>query len=272
MDINKLEETIAGIALLKELGLPVNLEQLQNLRKQEAKYISENVVPQTQSLIQTLVEKIHIPFSLVVEYQYGSPVQVRIVEKTGSKESAKRYSQDNAIPRTKITKNPYSSAHIQTAWKKFLKSLPNGDIMFKVTISQPYHSISKLLRVMQSKDMLRYTSSLFELLNLPATGNISPTDFKNMLEPEQFVQETTEDGTFNRIVLWTQVQKTEVLKDGTRMKSFEADGITPIMIDKAKSVKEGQWTLKTLCDLMVQKKYFAQKRIEMHENKRYSEY
>lgn len=258
MDINKLEETIAGIALLKELGLPVNLEQLQNLREQEAKYLSENVVPQIQSQVQTLVEKMHIPFSLIVDFQFGKPVQVRIVGNSGNNKTT--YIGEKSETRSNHTKNPYSSTHVQNAWKKKLSSFPNGEVIFNVTIKQPHYSISKLLKVMQSKDMLRYTSSLFELLKLPTTGEISPTDFKNMLEPEQFVPETTEDGTFNRIVLWKQTQKTEVLKDGTRIKMFKADGVTPEMVDKTKKIKEGQWTLKTLCDLMVQKEYFAKKR------------
>ena len=250
MDVKELEATIAGIAMLKELGLPVNTEQLQKMREQEARYLSENIVPQIKSQVQTLVEKIHIPFRLVVEYQYGTPVQVSIVEKEGSRKSLR--------PRNRIVKSDkYSSAHFQKAWKETLIQMPKGAAMYRLLINQPYNTLSQLLKGVQSKDMIKYTSSLFKIINLPKTGKFSPRELKEMLEPEQFVQETSTEGPVNKIVLWSQTQKTEVLNDGTRSKMFEEDGVTPIMVDKTKKIKDGQWTIKVLCDLLFQKNYFA---------------
>ena len=53
----------------------------------------------------------------------------------------------------------------------------------------------------------------------------------------------------------------ETLEDGTRTKVFEKDGVTPVLVDKIKRVKDEHWSLKVLCDLMFQKNYFAQKHL-----------
>jgi hypothetical protein len=108
--------------------------------------------------------------------------------------------------------------------------------------------------------MMKYSASLLKALNLPVNEKMTPTALINVLEPEQLVQEKTEDGVKNKVALWTQSQKTENLGQGKRIKVFEADGVTPVMIDKTKVIKEGQWSLKLLCDLMAQKEYFANKR------------
>ena len=242
--------------MLKELGLPVSLEQLEKQRMLEAKYLSEDVIPQIQAYVQTLVENLHKSFCLVVEYQYGTPVKVRIAEKTKIEVDVKRKKTRKSIAPSKNTSNVYSSSKILEEWKKILENIPGGNAFYKGTLTDPFHSLSKLLRVMQSKGMMKYTSSLFELLKLPTTGKITPPDFVNMLEPEQFIKETTKEGSINRIVVWSQSQKTEKLMDGTRIKIFEEDGVTPIMIDKTKKILEGKWTLKVLCDLIVQKGYF----------------
>ena len=105
--------------------------------------------------------------------------------------------------------------------------------------------------------MRKYIQPLFEILKLPTTGKMSPAEFKSLLEPEQFIKETTTEGIIDRIVLWTQSQKVETRYDGTRIKVFAADGVTPIMVNKTKQIKEGQWSLKTLCDIMAQREYFA---------------
>lgn len=245
--------------MLKELGLPVNLEQLEKQRMLEAEYLSENLVPQVQAYVQSLVENIHRSFCLVVEYKYGSPVLVRIAQQTKTKEYASTHPQKRSTRRIANKNNAFSSAHILAKWKTMLKSMPQGELYYAMATSQSFKSVSKLLKVIQSKDMIKYTSSLFELLNLPATGKISPTDFKLMLEPEQFIQEETDEGTFNRIVLWSQSRKVDVLGDGTRVGMLEKDGVTPIVETKTTKIREGQWKLKTLCDLMVQREYFANK-------------
>ena len=254
MDANKLEATRAGISMLKELGLPVNVEQLQNLREQEAQFLSENVVPKIQSQIQALVEQIHIPFELYVEYQYGKPVQVRLVEKEGSIKSRKTKGKI-------LTNNEYSSADIQKAWEKSISSLPKGPVMYKLLTTQKYGSLSQLLKGIQANDMMRYTSSLFEMLNFPTSGKVTPREFIDMLEPEQFILENSKDGSSRKIILWKKGPKMETLEDGTRTKVFEKDGVTPVLVDKIKRVKDEHWSLKVLCDLMFQKNYFAQKHL-----------
>lgn len=256
MDNKKLEETLAGIALLKELGLPVSIEQLENLRKMEKEYLNENLVPEVQSFVQSLVEKMHQSFCLVVEFQYGSPVQVRVVEQTKVKNKATKSIENRTASQSSRRLNMYSSTHIEEAWKKFLKSLPKDDAFLKFKITQPYQSISKLLRVMRSEEMLKYTSPLFEALHLPANGEIKPSELKNILAPEQFVDEETDDGMYSRIVLWSLSHEIEILGDGTRVKKFETDGITPVVVKKVKKIQDGQWSIKVLCDLMAQKEYF----------------
>ena len=131
---------------------------------------------------------------------------------------------------------------------------------YKYTFTQGYSSLSKLLRIIQSKDMLKYSASLLEALNLPVNGKMTPTALINVLEPEQLVQENTKDGVKSKVALWTQSQKTENQGQGRRIKVFEADGVTPVLIDKTKVIKEGQWSFKLLCDLIAQKEFFANKR------------
>lgn len=256
MDIKQLEEANEAIEILKALDLPISIEQLGKRKILETEYLKENAIPKIQTYIQSLVERLYKPFCLVVEYEHGAPVQVRIAE-------IKKIRQDvlnKSTPRVRIIRNVYTSASIQSEWLKYLDTIPDGKAFYKIAITQSYSSLSKLLRTMQSLDMMKYTSPLFKVLNLPTTGKLTPTAFVQMLEPEQFVQETTREGTKKRIVLWSQTQKTQT-KDGKRIKVFEKDGVTPVLVDKTKPIKEGQWSLKTLCDLMAQKEHFANLRL-----------
>lgn len=256
MDVKELEDANEAITMLKELDLPISIEQLGEREALETKFLQENVIPQIEAQIQSLVEPLHKSFCLVVEYQWGEPVKVRIAKHAILKENTIHRIQRNENQRTNIISRKYKSERIEEEWDKFIKSLPKGNIYYKVAINESYHSLSKLLRVMQSDELKKYTFPLFQGLNLPTTGKITPTAFINMLDTRQFVDEKTKEGFSKRIVLWSQSQKTEV-KYGSRIKVFESDGITPIMVDKTKTIKEGQWSLKTLCDLMAQKEYFA---------------
>lgn len=261
MDIKELEEVNESIAILKELDLPISIEQLGKRQKLETEFLREKIVPHIQSYIQSLVEHLHKPFCLVVEYQYGTPVEVRIAEKTNIKIETNKGKEKVDATKNRKYINPYSSERIKKEWEIFLESLPTGNTLIKYTVTYSYNSLSKLLREMQSKDMRPYTFKLFEALKLPTTGKITPLEFKNMLEPEQLVRETTKDGVWDRIVLWSQTQKVETRYDGTRIKVFKEDGITPVMVDKVRKIKEGQWSLKKLCELMAQKEYFENKRL-----------
>jgi hypothetical protein len=256
MDIKELEKANEAIAMLKELDLPIGVEQLEKRQILEAKYLDEVLLPQIQSYIQSLVGQLHKPFTFVVDYEYGMPVHVRIAQKTKLKDDANLSKPKIGTTRSGVG-NVYSSGRILDEWKRFIESLPDKNPIYKFTFTQSYHSLSKLLRVIQSEEMMKYTSSLFKILKLPMTGKLSPTKFMEMLEPEQFVQERTKDGTISRVVLWSQTQKVENKYDGTHIKVFKEDGITPVMVDKVRKIKEGQWTLKRFCELMAQKEYFA---------------
>ena len=259
MDVKELEEANEAIAILKELDLPISIEQLGKRQTLETKYLDEVLLPQIQSYIQSLVGQLHKPFCLVVDYEYGEPVQVRIAEKTKIKGVAIQNLGKN-IPNKRVVSKKYKSERVEREWDNFLKSLPTGNLFYKFTFTQAYSSLSKLLRIIQSNDMLKYSASLLRALNLPANGKLSPSALINMLEPEQLIQEKSKDGVSMRIALWSQSQKSEKQGYGRREKVFEADRITPVMIDKTKVIKEGQWSLKTLCDLIAQKEYFSNKR------------
>jgi hypothetical protein len=259
MDVKDLVEANEAIAMLKELDLPISIEQLGKRKMLEIKYLKENVIPQIQSYIQSLVEHLHKSFCLVIEYEYGETVQVRLAEQTKIKGDTLQRLPKNDTPNKRVVSNKYKSERVDREWNKFLASLPTGNPFYKYTFTQSYSSLSKLLRIIQSKDMMKYSAPLLEALNLPKNGKLTPTALINLLEPEQLVQEKTKDGVFSKISLWSQSQKTEKQENGRREKVFEADGITPVMIDKTKIIKEGQWSLKTLCELMAQKEYFANK-------------
>ena len=260
MDVKELEEANEAIAMLKELDLPISIEQLGKRKMLETEYLNENVIPQVQSHIQSLVEHLHKSFCLVVEYECGEPVQVRLAEQTKLKGDTIQRLLKNGTPNKRVVSKKFKSERIQREWDTFLRSLPTGNPFFKYTFTQGYSSLSKLLRIIQSKDMLTYSSSLLKALNLPVHGKLTPTALINELEPEQLVQEKTKDGVKSKVALWTQSQKTVNQGQSRRIMVFEADGVTPIMIDKTKIIKEGQWSLKLLCDLIAQKEYFASKR------------
>lgn len=260
MDVKKLEEANEAISMLKELDLPISMEQLGKRKILETEYLKENVIPQVQSYIQSLVEHLHKSFCLVVDYERGESVQVRLAEQTKLKGDTIQRLLKNDTPNKRIVSNKYKSERIEREWDTFLASLPTGNPFYKYTFTQGYSSLSKLLRIVQSKDMLTYSSSLLKALNLPFNGKLTPTALINVLEPEQLVQEKTKEGVKPKVALWTQSQRTENQGQGRRIKVFEADGVTPVMIDKTKVIKEGQWSLKLLCDLIAQKEYFANKR------------
>lgn len=259
MDVKELEEANEAIAMLKELDLPISIEQLGKRKTLEAEYLKENVIPQVQSYIQSLVEHLHKSFCLVVEYENGEPVQVRLAEQTKVKGDTIQRLLKNDTTNKRVVSKKYKSERIEREWDDFIESLPTGNPFYKYTFTQGYSSLSKLLRIIQSKDMMPYSSSLLKALNLPVNGKFTPSALVNMLEPEQLIQETTKDGVVSKIALWSQTQKTVKQPNGRREKLFEADGITPVMIDKTKVIKEGQWSFKLLCDLIAQKEYFANK-------------
>ena len=260
MDVKQLEEANEAIAMLKELDLPISMEQLGKRKMLETEYLKENVIPQVQSYIQSLVEHLHKSFCLVVDYECGEPVQVRLSEQTKLKGDTIQHLLKNETPSKRIVSKKYKSERIEREWDTFLASLPTGNPFYKYTFTQGYSSLSKLLRIIQSKDMLPYSSSLLKALHLPVNGKMTPTALINVLEPEQLVEEKTKEGIKSKVALWTQSQKSENQGLGRRIKVFEADGVTPILIDKTKVIKEGQWSLKLLCDLIAQKEYFANKR------------
>ena len=260
MDIKELEEANEAIAILKELDLLISIEQLGKRKILETEYLKEIAIPQIQAYIQSLVEHLHKSFCLVVEYEYGEPAQVRLAEQTKLKGDTIQRLLKNNTPNKRVVSKKYKSERIEREWDTFLASLPTGNPFYKYTFTQGYSSLSKLLRIVQSKDMLTYSSSLLKALNLPFNGKLTPTALINVLEPEQLVQEKTKEGVKPKVALWTQSQRTENQGQGRRIKVFEADGVTPVMIDKTKVIKEGQWSLKLLCDLIAQKEYFANKR------------
>ena len=257
MDLKELEEVNDAISVLEELDLPISVEQIGKRKMLEAKYLGEVLVPQIQAHIQSLVERLHKPFCLVVDYQYGSPVEVRIAEKTNLKIEGTADAKKIGSTRSHVIQDAFASERVQKEWKRFVESLPTGNPLIKYTFTQSYNSLSKLLHVIQSRDMMKYISPLFEALDIPTTGKVTPKQFINLLDSNQLVKETSEDGTSDRIALWTKSQKVEILPDRTRKKVYMADGITPVFVKKAKIIKEGKWSLKTLCDLMAQKEYFS---------------
>lgn len=257
MDIKELDEVNEALEMLKELGLPIGLEQLGRRKELEIKYIKETVIPLIQSRIQAMVEQTHEPFSLLVEYKRGTPVQVTLVD--GKEIAIKRNSQ-TVTKKQEINLDVYSSDYLQKEWENYLNNLPGGKDFYRIYKRQTFATFSKLIGLMQSPVARKYTSFLLERLNLHTYEKISPVQILNALEPEQLVVEETENGISRQIILWSKHPKTQTLMDGTKTKVFRSDGVTPIMIDTRRKIKEGQWSLKLICDLIAQKEYFAKLR------------
>lgn len=254
MDIKELDEVNEALKMLKELGLPIGLEQLGRRKELETKYIKETVAPLIQSRIQAMVEQTHEPFSLLVEYKRGAPVQVTLVD---GKEITVKHNSQTVTKIQEINLDVYSSAHLQEEWESYLDNLPGGKDFYRIYKRQTFASFSKLISLLQSSETRKYTSFLLERLNLHTYEKISPADILNTLEPEQLVVEETEHGFSRQIIIWAKHPKTQTQMDGTRTKVFRSDGVTPIMIDTRRKIKEGQWSLKIICDLIAQKEYFA---------------
>ena len=257
MESNRFKEAVEAIAVLKELGLPISIEQLRERRILENKYLSETLVPQIQEYIQNLVEDVHKSFSLIVDYNYGSPVKVQIVGHYSSPQTEN----NDSLQKKGKTENAYNALLAKELWDKFSASLPSGNIVLKATFSQKFKSISQLLRLLRDKDLEKYTLPLLEDLQVPSDGKLTPKLIIDLLEPEQFISTSKTDLTQKTIGLWSQTQKVDKLEDGTRVKVFAEDGVTPIMVKKIKPIKEGQWTLKILCELIAQKRYFEELRV-----------
>lgn len=263
MDIKELDEVNEALEMFKELGLPIGIEQLGQRKKLETKYIKETVAPLIQSRIQAMVEKIHESFSLLVEYKRGTPVQVTFVEKENAKNVAKLKSCKTSKSQVCAKDDVYSSKYLLEEWKEYLETQPGGLMFYKNYLTYSFHTLSKLSNMMLSQQMINYTSFLFERLQIPMNEKKGLLSIINILEPEQFAEMTTEGGVKKRIVLWTQTPKVKILEDGSRIKVCEPDGVTPVMVDKVKFIKEDQWSIKVICDLIAQKEYFA----KLHESK-----
>ena len=150
MDVKELEKANEAIAMLKELDLPISMEQLGKRKMLETEYLNENVIPQIQNFIQSLVEHLHKSFCLVVDYEYGEPVQVRLAEQTKLKGDTIQRLLKNGTPNKRVVSKKFKSERIQREWDTFLRSLPTGNPFFKYTFTQGYSSLSKLLRIIQS--------------------------------------------------------------------------------------------------------------------------
>ncbi len=109
MDVKDLVEANEAIAMLKELDLPISIEQLGKRKMLEIKYLKENVIPQIQSYIQSLVEHLHKSFCLVIEYEYGETVQVRLAEQTKIKGDTLQRLPKNDTPNKRVVSNKYKS-------------------------------------------------------------------------------------------------------------------------------------------------------------------
>lgn len=257
MIIEELKEVNDAITMMEELSLPISMQKLKERDSLESKYLEDILIPQIKDQIQSLSEPIHKPFCLVVDYQHGLPVQVKIAEKTKLKVDVNRGKVKKVVPQKSKVKNGYVSEPMQTEWQKYIAALPKGNNSLYYALNQSFLSLSKLLRVVQEKSIRKYITPLFEILKIPTSGSVSPASFKELLQPEQFVIESSKDGDTERIVLWKQKQQIKKTIDGARVKVFEEDGVTPVMIDEIKKIKEGQWSVKILCELMTQRDYFA---------------
>ena len=90
MIIEELKEVNDAITMMEELSLPISMQKLKERDSLESKYLEEILIPQIKDQIQSLSEQIHKPFCLVVDYQHGLPVQVKIAEKTKLKVDVNR--------------------------------------------------------------------------------------------------------------------------------------------------------------------------------------
>ena len=257
MIIDELKEVNADIAMMEELSLPVSAQKIQERESLESKYINEILIPKIKAQIQPLTEGIHKSFCLVVDHHEGMQIQVRIAEKTKLKVDVKHRSVKKVEPQRTKYSNDCMSEEMHAEWKKYIDSLPKGNVSLHYVLTQSFFSLSKLLRVVQEKSVRKYMIPLFTILKLPAVGHISLPMLISLLQPEQFVKESTKEGNLDKIVLWSQTQKVKTTIDGKRVKEFEDDGVTPVMVDKIKKIKEGQWSVKVLCELMTQREYFA---------------
>ena len=117
------------------------------------------------------------------------------------------------------------------------------------SFKESYYSLSRLLRDSQMKSMMSLTTPLFESVGLPTTGKVKPSEVLARLSAKQL--QTEKDGSVS-VLMWSRVQKREKDAQGVLQPVFEADGKTPVMVDKSSRIKEGSWNIDKLLRLMAQ--------------------
>lgn len=109
-----------------------------------------------------------------------------------------------------------------------------------------FNSLSRLLRVAQTKEGMKIVAPIFGRFNLPTTGKVKPSEILALI-PSEYMKEDKK-GNINPCYL-SKVVKKEKDKEGNLVECKDKEGNT-IYEFKLTSVKDNAWTLDKLVKVL----------------------
>jgi len=79
--MEKLDKAYEAIEILKSLGIPVSVEQMEAVGNMEKQYLQEEVIPQMVNEIGPLLEQIRNNFKLEINYSRDEGLDIQIVDR-----------------------------------------------------------------------------------------------------------------------------------------------------------------------------------------------
>lgn len=77
--MDKLDRAYEGLAMLKEIGMPISTEQLEHIREMEEEYLEEEVLPLLKEELEPLVNKLQHSFSISINVGHGGVLDVQLI-------------------------------------------------------------------------------------------------------------------------------------------------------------------------------------------------
>lgn len=78
---NPLKKAYEAVAMLKELDLPVSVEQVKAIAIMERQYLREEIIPQLLNEMEPLVNQMHNKFRLEVTYSKEMGLDIQVIDK-----------------------------------------------------------------------------------------------------------------------------------------------------------------------------------------------
>ena len=102
-----------------------------------------------------------------------------------------------------------------------------------------FNSLSRLLRVAQSKEGIKIVKPIFERFNLPTTGKVKPSEILALI-PSEYMKEDKKGNSFPCYL--SKVVKKEKDKEGNLVECKDKEG-NLLYVYELRPVRDNAWTL-----------------------------